>query len=194
MHAELQKIDTYLTIQGVQKKSYEELSKNSAKTPLVTDQSVEAYCFDDVPVLFCPIKLASADSILLKDNLYFIEFKALAGGCYTNANKYKVVKQNLFIKINESLLVLEKLLSPAAGAKLGYKKYFIIVVDTLSSPTTAVAGAMAGLSMRGRCYNPGSFPSIFNKYLQKFNRQTLYFDDIFVWNDRNFSSEIKKLV
>lgn len=194
MCCELQKIESYLNNSGIQKKSYAELSKNSVGVPLVTDTKKEAYCFDDVPVLFLPIKLASADAILLKENLYFIEFKGLAGGCYTNANKYKVVKQNLYIKINESLLVLEKLLSKAAGANLGCKKIFIVVVDTLSSPTTALSGAMTGLSRNGRFYNPSTFPSIFKKYLQRYNGTALYYDDIYVWNDRNFSANIGSLI
>lgn len=194
MDCELQKIDTYLNGQGLCKKTYTELSENSIHIPLVTNSRTEAYCFDEVPVKFLPIKFSSADAILLKENLYFIEFKGLAGGRYTDANKYKVVKQNLFLKINESLLVLDKLLSPTAGANLLCKKYFIIVVDTASSPTMALSGAMAGLSRHGRYYNPSTFPSIFKKYLQRFNGTSLYYDDIYVWNDRNFSINIGTLV
>ena len=190
MNAELQKIDTYLSGHGFYKKAYFELSKDKHGHPLVSSTTIEAYCYDDVSSHFFRIKTASADAIVLKDSLYFIEFKSIRS-CDRDADKYKIIKQNLFLKLGESLFLLNKYLNPSAGATCNYKKYFIIVVNSISSPTTAMAGSMSGLA-RGAC-SPTSFSAVFGKYRQWFNGSPVFYDDVMVWNDINFSAEVCRL-
>lgn len=190
MNTELQKIDAYLASHGFQKKSYLDLSKGSKSRSLVNDSTAEAYCYDDVPTHFLRIKTASADAILLKESLYFIEFKSMLS-CNRDAKKYEIIKQNLFIKLGESLLLLNKYLNPSAGVSGNFKKYFIIVVNPIKSPTTALVGSMVGLSKGA--YNPTLFHTIFDKYRQCVNGSPTFYDDVMIWNNINFTVEISKL-
>ena len=191
MNLELQKIDTYLAGRGLRKKSYTDLSKNSAGKPLVTNAVVGAYCYDDVSPLFLKIKSASADALLLKDSLYFIEFKTVAGSGSPGAQKYEIIKQNLFLKLSESLIVLEKCLVPASHAAENYDKYFIIVVDSVAFPLFSQASVMAGLS-RGAS-NSANFTAVFDKYKQQVNGKYIFYKDVWVWNDKNFSVNVRTL-
>ena len=78
MNLELQKVEHYLISLGFSPYTFTELSKSNGGKELVTDSNT-AFCFDKISASFYGREqLNSADALLLKDNLYLIEFKVVS--------------------------------------------------------------------------------------------------------------------
>jgi hypothetical protein len=78
MNLELQKIERYLISLGFSPDTFTELSKSNGGKVLVTNSNT-AFCFDKISAYFYSREqLNSVDALLLKDNLYLIEFKVVS--------------------------------------------------------------------------------------------------------------------
>ena len=79
MNAELVKVENWLQGIGKSPESYSELSKDNKGTSLVSNDTKEAYNYDSIVKWFFVSGTdpccCSCDALLLRENLYFIEFK-----------------------------------------------------------------------------------------------------------------------
>jgi hypothetical protein len=138
MNEELEKIKKWLDEQHKQQfkpKSIAKLSASRGKNgkkgvPLVDDKKTESYDFDAITAFFFPNpqrRPCSCDALLLKDHLYFIEFKRMGNDVdifnksFANISNKKKKQSWHFIcsvesKLSESLRVLEKKILPLAKA------------------------------------------------------------------------------
>lgn len=166
-----------------------DLSKDKAGNSLVNDVTVEAFCFDVFFNSFFSIRPNSMDAIVLKNNMYLIEFKRVVSS-YNNSKQQIIIKQNLQLKLISSLYVIKEIIFKSLGLPgSSFSKVAVIVIDHLQSPTTAVAVALSNLSKRPLTKN--SFVSFFSKDR---NGQYCFYDSLEIWNDLNFSSKIKQIV
>lgn len=187
MNSALLPLDTFLLSLGFTHRSYSDMSKDCLGNPLVSCTIAEAYCFDDIVASFFYNDPHSIDSLLLKNDLYFIEFKRMIN-VRTKAQK-KCLKQNLQLKLSESALIFQKKMSETLRLNQSqFKKIAVIVVDHSTMPVTAMAGAMASLS--------GS-PLQDDNFLYHFHPDRsgnhVFYDDLHVWNDINFNSQISSI-
>lgn len=208
MNSELEKIDSFLQAEGFKYESYMAMSMDVTGNPLVTNTTVEAYCFDKISNSFYPQgNYHSADSLLLKENLYFIEFKSVdkkIKGLLTSGSQRKKfaelefsgLKKDLCLKLSESYITLKNILEDPLGVIATYKYYFIIVVDYVSAPVTASSGVLAALSAGSSLLNQKQqgFDVSFNKYRKAVNGDSAIYDDVMIWNNINFSAKISALV
>lgn len=196
MNSELQKIDTALT-SVFSKYTFANLSEDSNGTPLVSDTN-QAYCFDEISNSYFRINHCSCDCLLLREKLYLIEFKRLAYS--SNRKKYKILKQNLALKIAESLHTIEKKIFDELNIDTTqFEKIFVCVVDSRRSPITAMSAAMSGLSggtaSSTFLHSDSSLLQSISKYgITDWNGSYTYFHGTKIINEANFSSEIAALL
>lgn len=199
MNSELAKIDVFLKTSGYAYKSYAELSKDVNGHSLVTDSTTEAFDFDEISKSFFSSNacVCSADALLLKDNLYLIEFKTVAK---TKPKwKYEEIKKNLCMKISESLIVLDKeIIQPNSVDETRFEKYFVITIDSAKLPIDAMSCAMVGLSAPATTpapvftFSQKSLSESFDKYrLPDKNGNHIFYEDVIILNDKNFSAMVK---
>lgn len=190
MNTELCKIDKFLRDNGFSPETYQSMSEDTSGNPLVFDSASEAFNFDEIIKNMFVSRPSSMDSLLLKDSLYFIEFK----NGYPNAKKKtktKLITQSLKLKLSESLIVLHELLLQQSNASKSFRVIAIIVLNSGFFPLTATVGVLGGLSGFNSC--PSTSP--FYKYREASLVGTnCFYDDVQIWNECNFSSRIKMLV
>lgn len=158
MNSELKKIESVLKIELKQlQKSYEEISDS-----LVLDASTDAYSYDSIIKCFYDeetrSRASSCDALLLKENLYFIEFKRAGDGIdmfnldFTSLSETKFKKMlrilcSVEFKLSESLYTLEKwFLRPLAVDESQFEKHAIVVYDSKTNPSQALACSRASAS------------------------------------------------
>ncbi len=186
MNSALIPLDNYLSSAlGFSHTSYADLSKSSAGVPLVSFALAEAYNFDEVVrMLFvaCP---SSVDALLLKTDLYFIEFKR------TGSSFGGIIKKNLQKKLSESLLIFQKKFEDPLGINSSlFAKKAIIVLNSCASPVASLSAAMSGLSGASTLYTRNNFWYL---YEADRNGNHVFYEDVLVWNEINFSANIVRL-
>lgn len=189
MNSELQKIDRYLIGLGFSHDTYQNMSKNSKGKPLVLDLSSEAYNFDVIIKQLFGQPPCSLDSMLLKENLYFFEFK----GGYpdkSDPQKDESIKQSIKNKLADSLIVLRELLMKQVNASESFEVNAILVLCSRFYPITASLSVLSSLSGLGSC--PLNSP--FYRYRQTSKGgDKCFYDNIMIWNDYNFSVNLRLL-
>lgn len=189
MNSELAKLDSALISLGFVHKQYNIMSKNRTGNPLVTDSRCEAYDYDEITKSIYQVNPHSVDAILLKDDMFFIEFKRVVNR--TNPLEQKNIKQDLQLKLSESLILFYKYFVKKYRINLKkFKKIAIIVVDSVQSPISATSGVLARLSGGGVWLSSSNL--IYHIAPTK-NGEHLFFDDLLMWNDLNFSIQISQL-
>lgn len=164
MNLELKKIDDYLRNTLLQApESYTQMSKDTnGQNPLVNDSKEEAYNYDSIVRMFylpdTDKFCCSCDALLLKNHLYFIEFKkyknAIDAFDNYNASLSRKKKRHAWLvfasvesKLAESLYVLEKwFLRQLKVDENKFEKHAIIVYDSNSDPVGARADSLANVS------------------------------------------------
>lgn len=162
MNAELQKVEDWLRSKGESPKSYADLSKNNKGQPLVADSTIEAYDYDSVIRSFYSLqtveRCCSCDALLLKERLYFIEFKTPGKGVdffdqtiANISNKKKGQAWHIFCsvesKLSESLYSLGKwILSPLEVDETTFEKHAIVVYSSSQNAASARSATQASAS------------------------------------------------
>ena len=188
MNSALIPLDTYIQSLGLKHKTYADLSKNSSGSSLVSFTLKEAYCFDELVnnlFVICP---HSVDALLLRNNLYFIEFKSVAN--VTNRKEKENIKQNLELKLTDSALIFYKeLCEPLSLNLTSFKRIAIIVVDYRIFPVSAMSGVLTSLS--GGASAANITVSNFRYYASPDkNGEYVFYHDVQIWNNINFQIQI----
>ena len=189
MNSELSALDAHLSSLGFMHKSYNELSKNRVGSSLVNDATCEAYDFDEITSKLYSHFPHSVDALLLKEDLYFIEFKRIIN--VAKESKQKILKQNIQLKLSESMTTFYIEFANKLGLDVTkFKRIAIIVVDSNKSPISAMAGVMSGLSGGDSWLSDNNF--IYHSVADS-SGMHVYYNCVWIWNDLNFSANICSL-
>lgn len=176
--------------------------KDMAENVRIKSEEI-AYNYDNVRRKIIGEKCTSADSLLLRNNVYFIEFKTGFANPEEGVN-IKTHKENLKCKIRikayESLALFEKVILPDIGdGKLGnkIKKHYIAVIDTEDSPKSAYVDVLSELSGKESTRTEMQ-KSLFENTLLNYRKETkngikVFYDETKVWYDYEFDSRIATL-
>jgi thiaminase len=191
MNPELQKIENYLISLKFSQKTFTVLSKSKGGKSLVTDNNT-AFHFDEISDSFYKIKLSSADSLLLKDNLYLIEFKRVISQLKSKS-KRKQIKLRIFQKMAESFHTLRESIFKNSNANPNnFKKHFIIVTEDAVSAYVAASNRLAknNVLATGNIYNQS-----FDKYRQQYGNDSkrVYYDSVEIWSKAVFPTRVMQL-
>lgn len=181
MHPELQKLED--SLKKYKKESFTKLSEDRHQKPLVTND-VLAYNFDTITQSLYAIPFASADALLLRDNLYFIEFKNFTE---SDEEKNQMILQHIFLKCGESLFTLHRhFLNSSLMGEDHFKKAFVLVVNSNTNPLEATANVM--LKISNNKVHKTKLRQRFENYCQKDKQDKPYFyDEVIILNDQNFN-------
>ena len=195
MNKELIRLDLLLKKEGFLLKSYSSMSSSTSGKALVLDNTTEAYWFDDIVKKLFTIQPNSMDSLLIKENIYLIEFKRIknsnpsCGVLSRDCGRDEVIKHKSTIKLVNSITILkEEFLYPLAINRSNFTINAIIVVDSNQFPimaTSSVMSSLSGIPLKEEYYYAYC----------KANRhgKKLFYDSIKIWNETNFSTRINKL-
>jgi hypothetical protein len=195
MNQELQLIESYLISLNFSPKTFTELSLTTSGPfngkSLVTDNNT-AFHFDEISNSFYNITLSSADALLLKDNLYLIEFKRVISQL-KSGSKRKQLKLSLFQKMAESFHTLRESIFKNSNVDPDkFEKYFIIVTeDAISAYTAAIMRILKSqVPATGDIYNDS-----FNKYRKQYRNSSkkVYYDSVEIWSVTAFPDRLALL-
>lgn len=188
MNNELLPLEAFIRSFGLSQQTYADLSKDTSGTPLVSCATQEAFCYDDLIQKIFASAPHSMDAILLKDDLYFIEFKRIA---HTSARKdQEILRQSLELKLTDSMIVFYKQMVEVLHLNLSkFKRIAIIVVDYVTSPVMATAGVLSSLSGGTSRMNLTTGNFIYYYQADRHGKR-IFYDDIQIWNNINFSVNI----
>lgn len=188
MNSALIPLDNYIQGLGLTTQTYADLSKNNAGVPLVSFTLKEAYCFDELIRRLFACRPHSVDAILLKNNLYFIEFKSVANA--TAGKDKEIIRQNLELKLTDSALIFyREMVEPLSLNILSFKRVAIIVVDYRTSPIMAISGALSSLAGGASALNITSMNFQYYFSLDSTGK-FIFYNDVQVWNNINFPIQI----
>lgn len=155
--------------------TFENISRDNQGNAVVSSSS-QAYNFDTIVRLIFPAHKCpkSADALLIKDEIYFIEFKS-------GKNNTKEKKLSTIGKLCSSMLILENYLLKQSGINISNVKInFLLVEKQTSNPINTYSAALSKLS---------NFPLFADGvYEQKIQNQRIYYDSAFRINDINFDT------
>jgi len=220
MNPELQKIEKYIKSLGFQQKTFTDLSKSKKGEKLVTDNNT-AFNFDDISDYFHKIQLSSADALLLRENLYLIEFKHIEKlinsmpefmACSIicpSANlsesvvslqkellklQRKLLRLNLSQKMAESFHTLRECIFVNSQTDQGkFEKHFILVTEN------ALKSIRAGYMRKAGAIIDDISDESFKKYQQEYkntpesNQIRVYYDSIDIWAVDQFPKRVANL-
>jgi hypothetical protein len=195
MNPELKKIETHL-IKSLKfsQETFKDLSKpktTNAKIPtsLVDDITNKAFCFDDISDSFYGehLHLCSADALLLKDNLYLIEFKPLGP---------KNLNYDISQKMIESFHTLrERIFTDSKADPNKFEMHFILVKDD-----NAIAKYVkVAKQHHGKPISTTPVVDTDNESFGKYRQQYIdcpkrvYYNSVEIWTKREFEEKITKL-
>lgn len=208
MNGELQKIETWLQSQGAKPKSYCDLSKDANGSSLVTDTTTDAYDYDSIIKSFYAQgtvhTCSSCDALLLRENLYLIEFKSLGNGVnifgfdlsklsQTQLKKIINVLYKVEAKLSESLYMLRNWILPAvttAVDEFRFEKHAIIVFDANQNAASANAASRASAS--GQISGFVSVPQRFQE--RTADGRPVFYHEVVVWPSNLFSANIRSVL
>lgn len=207
MNAELKKIEDWLRSQGAEPESYCDLSKDANGSSLVTDTTADAYDYDSVIKSFyapgTTHTCSSFDALLLRENLYLIEFKSLGNGVnifgfdldklsQTQLKKVINVLYKVESKLSESLYMLRSWILPViptAVDEFRFEKHAIIVFDANQNAASANAASRASAS--GQVSGSVSVPQRFQE--RTVDGKPVFYHGVSVWPSNLFSANIKRV-
>lgn len=188
MNSALIPLDNYIQGLGLTTQTYADLSKNNAGVSLVSFTLKEAYCFDELVRRLFTCHPHSVDAILLKNNLYFIEFKSVDN--VTARKDKEIIRQNLELKLTDSALIFyREMVEPLSLNILSFKRVAIIVVDYRTSPIMAISGALSSLAGGASALNITSMNFQYYFSLDSTGK-FIFYNDVQVWNNINFPIQI----
>jgi hypothetical protein len=192
MNPELKKIETHLKSLKFSQKTFKDLSKSKTSnvkipTSLIDDITNKAFCFDDISDSFYDNHLSSADALLLRDNLYLIEFKPLG---------LKKLDSDISQKMIESFHTLrERVFADSKIDPSKFEMHFILVKED-----SAISKFSKGAKklFKKPSYTPSVVDAVnepFDKYRQKYidYPKRVYYDSVEIWTKREFEDKIKEL-
>ena len=160
----------------------------------------KAYNYDEIKRSIMGDKCSSADSLLIKKNVYFIEFKTGFENRKEDVN-IKTHKENLKCRIRlkayESLALFEKvILADVGDGKLWntIKRHYIAVIDTTDSPKQAYEDLLRAKSGKEDTRSQME-KDLFENSLLNYRKETkdgrkVFFDETKVWYDYEFDSKV----
>ena len=181
---------------------YKSNFQNLANNPVI-ESTQEAFDYDKIKERLAGQKCTSADALLVRRNLYFIEFKTgfAVQKQDINATTHKDnLRLNIRLKAYESLALFEKIILPEVeDGKLEEKtqKYYIAVIDTEKDPMMPYADILRRKSgveeMRCKEQKRIFENSLLNYRKEVSGGQRIFYDNVEVWYDREFDARILKL-
>ncbi len=174
--------------------TFTDLSKDTQRRPLVNNNTV-AFNMDYISrKLFGTGQThCSTDALHITTRLNLIEFKR---NIFGQDFSQQVKRSDIQRKMYSSLILLEKIILPNSLSNGNVEIQnidYIIVVDSITNPNVAVAGAMRSLA--------AGFVNVNTQYFTHFERVNfnyngrstrIFFDNVYIWNDINFNININR--
>ncbi|MCB7319569.1 hypothetical protein [Lacrimispora sp. 210928-DFI.3.58] len=180
------------------KGAFAELSNNAAIKSIET-----AYDYDEIKQQLAGQKCTSADALLVRRHIYFIEFKtgfaSKKEDINTTTHKDNL-RLNIRLKAYESLALFEKIILEGIGdGKLApnVKKVYIAVIDTSADPMMGYLDILQGesgqLQERQKEHKKIFENSLLNYRKTVMGGRALFYDCLEIWYDFEFDARVSKL-